>query len=52
MAWGRGVTLSSPEWAGGCGEQKRGEERCQKPYSGKMEPAAGEAGGDMGKELE
>lgn len=45
----RGVILSNPDWTGGCGEPMRGEDRCQKPYSGKMETAVGEAGGDMGK---
>lgn len=48
-SWHGGVTLSSSGWAGGCGEQKRGEGRWQRPYSGKTEPAVGEAGVTWGR---
>lgn len=47
--WRGGVTLSSPGWAGECGEYQRGEDRYQTPYSGKTEPAVGEVGGGMGR---
>lgn len=47
-----GLTLSSPGWAGEYGEYKRGEDRHQMPYSGKMEPAVGGGRRRHGEELE